>query len=181
MNSSDSVIDRLANLVGWEGSANNKFDWPALVEASGHDFPPDYRQYIERFPAGNLGPLTVHHPHEWPGLADFVAYARNYHEVMNDRAEVKGDYPYRFGESPGDLCMWGAVQADYLLCWHMTSASPSGWPTVVCDIGMGEAPELYGGTMTELLLALGENRKPVPVINYVTETSLSYKFYPFRE
>ncbi|MCI4066065.1 hypothetical protein MRQ36_27375 [Micromonospora sp. R77] len=178
MNDSVNMIDRLADLVGREVAAPKAIDWSTLIEASGHDFPPDYRRYVERFPPGAIGPLTVHHPGRW-GLVDFVTYARNYHDVMNDKAEMEGVYPYHFGESVGDLCMWGAVQADYLLCWHITSASPSDWPTVVCDIAMAEAPELYNGTMAELLLDLGERRESVSVINYVTDTSLPYRFFPF--
>ncbi|MFC4148015.1 hypothetical protein ACFO0M_17305 [Micromonospora mangrovi] len=155
-------------------------DWLNLTEACGHNFPPDYRRYVERFPPGAIGPLTVHHPLRWPSIQDFVDYAANHHDVMNDRAEMEGGYPYRFGNSVGDLCMWGIIQADYLLCWRITADSPAGWQTVVCDISMDDSPESYCGTLTELLLDLGGRREPVPVISYVTETSLPYKFHPFR-
>ncbi|MFC8850567.1 MULTISPECIES: hypothetical protein [unclassified Micromonospora] len=175
----DKILDRLSLLVGWHADSRMPIEWPALVAAAGHDFPLDYRRYVERFPPGVLGALTVHHPQRWSGVADYLEYAENYHNVMNDRALMRGDFPYRFGSSPGDLYMWGAVQADYLLCWQLSEKAAEEWPTVVCDISMVDQPERYEGSFSNLLLELAEGKTPVPVISYVADGAWPFEFEAF--
>ncbi|MFG3602453.1 hypothetical protein [Micromonospora chersina] len=171
------LLARLAVLLAWEGSADTEIDWSALAEAAGHPFPEDYGRYVELFPPGEIGFLKVHHPHRWSAVEDFLTYARNWHAVMNDKAELAGGFPYHFGASPGDLRVWGTVNLDYLLCWHLNEGPPEQWPTVVCDTAMVDPPERYAGTVTELLVDLAEARNPLPVIGYVTEVEgAPYRF-----
>ncbi|WP_435232928.1 hypothetical protein [Micromonospora aurantiaca (nom. illeg.)] len=96
------TVDRLAGLFDWDGATETEIDWTALTEAAGHPFPEDYRRFVERFPHGSIGFLEVLHPSDW-GVPEFLRYARNWHHVMNKRAECTGGFPYHFGTSPGDL------------------------------------------------------------------------------
>ncbi|ADL43690.1 hypothetical protein [Micromonospora aurantiaca (nom. illeg.)] len=162
------TVDRLAGLFDWDGATETEIDWTALTEAAGHPFPEDYRRFVERLPHGSIGFLEVLHPSDW-GVPEFLRYARNWHHVMNKRAECTGGFPYHFGTSPGDLRVWGAVNFDYLLCWHLDDGPPEQWPTVVCDTALIDPPEPYAGTATALLVEIAELRNPVPVIGYVTE------------
>ena len=161
------TTDRLAVLLDWDASTEMEVAWPALTEAAGHPFPEDYRRFVERFPHGLIGVLKVLHPSCW-GVPDFLQYARNWHDVMNEKAD-EGGFPYHFGTSPGDLRVWGTVNLDYLLCWHLDDVRPDRWPTVVCDTALTDPLERYAGTATELLVDLAELRNPVPLIGYVTE------------
>ncbi|MEU9738883.1 hypothetical protein AB0E12_06785 [Micromonospora chersina] len=134
---------------------------------------------MERFPPGALGAVTVHHPQRWSGAPDYPEYVKNHHDVMNERALQLGHYPYSFGFSPGDLCMWGTVQADYLLCWQLSGRVAEEWPTVLCDIAMVEHPQRYEGRLTDLLLAFAEGKTPLPAISYVADEAWPFEFEAF--
>ncbi|MFF0659379.1 hypothetical protein [Micromonospora tulbaghiae] len=176
----DSTLNRLCSLTGWVPGVEVPIDWPALAAAAAHEFPADYRSYSERFPPGALGALTVHHPHRWSGFTDYIQYANNYHSAMNERALMREGFPYRFGASDGELCMWGTVQADYLLCWQVSGQkAPEEWSTVVCDTSLIEEPERYDGSLISLLLDLAEGKEPLPVISYVNNGPWPFEFEAF--
>ncbi len=169
---------RLAALVGWEGPVASAVDWEDLRARAGHPFPADYRAYVERFPPGDIGVLHVLHPHTGAGIDEYLATVTNYHDAMNDRAQLRPGFPYHFGTSTGDLCLWGVVQADYLLCWHIDDGPPERWPSVVCDTVLSaQATACHPGPAVQLLIDIGEGRNPIPLIDYVYD-ALPYTFAP---
>jgi hypothetical protein len=168
MTEADRRVARLSELVGWHTPADLHVDWEFLAAELGHRFPADYRRYVESFPPGDIGPLHVLHPAE-PG--EYVETIRRQQEFLDEDAASIVDFPHRFGSGPGDLTIWGAVQADFLLCWQLTGDDPEAWPTVVVETPNLSAGTVqrYDGSAVSLLIDIAEGRNPVPLIGYITE------------
>lgn len=181
MNESMSLVDRLAPAVGWDGQAPEPVD-PAETEAAyGCALPSDLHAYIARFPPGDIGILYAFHPLTYPE-PDLrrLAYQRqiaDLHHTLSLRAEDGDGFPFRFGTRPGELLVWGMVQADHVLCLEVTPGPPDSWHVVVCDTGMEDGLwARFGGGVVAFLLAMAEGRAPVPMIEYVRTASVPFVF-----
>lgn len=119
-------------MVGWNGSSPYRPDWSSLQVAFGHQFPTDFRQYVERFPPGAFDFVQVFHPYEWDYSESPTVYVEQL-LARNDLANDIEDY-YRFGNNLGELFAWGTVNGEFELCWELTSKPADTWTCVVADI-----------------------------------------------
>jgi len=177
MTDADQCVARLSELVGSVDPGALNVDWDVLAAELGHSFPADYRRYVESYPPGDIGLLHVMHPDTGDGVRQYVDTIRRQQEFLDEvcRSRVM-DFPYRFGSNPGELAIWGAVQADFVLCWQLTGDDPDTWPVVVADTALSaDAVERYEGSAVRLLIDISEGRDPVPLINYVVDV-LPFKF-----
>ncbi|WP_326552886.1 hypothetical protein [Micromonospora sp. NBC_01813] len=142
-------LGRLSELANLTESANFTPNWQQFKQVCGHPFPTDFQLYVQHFPPGAFGFLTVIHPYE-PWLA---GDPYRYLEEINFRSEPGNDIPnyYRWGTQPGELITWGTVNGESELCWRITGSDPDRWTCVVADV-RDESGEEYPGGMTELLL-----------------------------
>ncbi|AXH91523.1 hypothetical protein DVH21_17225 [Micromonospora aurantiaca] len=170
-----TAVDRLAALVGWSGRSPYDPDWSSLQAAFGHQFPTDFRQYVERFPPGAFDFVQVFHPCE----SEYREDAAYYVDVLLWRTNPANgieDY-YRFGNKPGELFAWGTVNGELELCWELSSKPADTWTCVVADI-RGRTGESYPGGMLDLLLdALGGTGR-VSLLDYLREV-LPTTFEPY--
>ncbi|MEU1238600.1 hypothetical protein ABZ399_31000 [Micromonospora aurantiaca] len=146
MTGASTAVDRLAALVGWSGRSPYDPDWSSLQAAFGHQFPTDFRQYVERFPPGAFDFVQVFHPCE----SEYREDAAYYVDVLLWRTNPANgieDY-YRFGNKPGELFAWGTVNGELELCWELSSKPADTWTCVVADIPAGPEKAIQAACWT---------------------------------
>lgn len=175
MTGASATVDRLAALVGWNGRSPYHPDWSSLQAAFGHQFPTDFRQYVERFPPGAFDFVHVFHPCE----RDYSEGPTVYVEQLLARTDPANDIEdyYRFGNKPGELFAWGTVNGEFELCWELSSKPADTWTCVVADIEC-ETGERYPGGMVDLLLDVLGGTGRVSSLDYLREV-LPATFSPY--
>ncbi|MEU7797358.1 hypothetical protein ACGFKZ_28680 [Micromonospora tulbaghiae] len=175
MTGASATVDKLAAMVGWNGSSPYRPDWSSLQVAFGHQFPTDFRQYVERFPPGAFDFVQVFHPYEWDYSESPTVYVEQL-LARNDLANDIEDY-YRFGNNLGELFAWGTVNGEFELCWELTSKPADTWTCVVADI-RGRTGERYPGGMLDLLLDVLGSTGRISSLDYLREV-LPTTFEPY--
>ncbi len=109
-------------------------DWDRVESSYGIRLPRDYKEFVERFPAGTFYEYLVPW---WPGEGVFVDEVRDQIETAAQawagEKRDQPDFPYDFYPVPGGLFPWAMVELQFLLCWDTRGADPDRWPVVACD------------------------------------------------
>jgi hypothetical protein len=196
-----SIEVKLSDLQGLTGAqaADDEFKgwtwlWRTLSTLTGHDFPADYRHYVEQVGPGQFAMLEIIHPRWGSGavhhdpkmsaydlLCDYHLTVATHHVALNDNlATFDSSFPYTFGAQKGQLCIWGRVNSDIYLCWEITGDSPDRWRIVVCDSTLDDNFTVFEGDMFDLLIAMARGSDPVPELSCLDEAG-PFVHDPYRQ
>ncbi|MCZ4103020.1 SMI1/KNR4 family protein [Streptomyces sp. H39-C1] len=112
--------------------SNTSVDWDRMSQTWGKEFPPDYRQFIERYGPGTIQNYLVIELPEYRDAQSASPSGGMLLETVN--AEAAWDREEKSPELDGtdpELITWGVDASSDLLCWDTSADDPRTWPVLV--------------------------------------------------
>lgn len=130
-----------------------KGPWGAIEGEIGVTLPPDYKDYIATYGAGQfMDFLSIYLPKSWTVHRRLGARVSEIAAMTREILLAGGEEPpYPIWPDPGGLVAFGRTDSRDELFW-LTRGEPKDWPVVVWDIG--NEPELFECDMTDFLADL---------------------------
>ncbi|MFJ8770512.1 SMI1/KNR4 family protein [Streptomyces clavifer] len=112
--------------------SDTSLDWDRMSKTWGKDFPPDYRQFIERYGPGAIQNYLVIELPEYKDAQPASPYGGMLLETKNAEAAWNREdkSPELDGADP-ELITWGVDASSDLLCWDTSADDPRTWPVLV--------------------------------------------------
>jgi hypothetical protein len=149
---SSSLVDDIAQLVGWSGQTLPAKDWSEVERELGTPLPSDYKELLSRFPGGVFRRIVIRSP-----VVSEQAWTRYKYDldellqILGDEdLEYLDDVDYELFPEPGGLLPWGTDGQGGTFCWITDSPDPDTWKIAYHDQGADEWRE-HPGPATRLL------------------------------
>ncbi|MCR6482980.1 SMI1/KNR4 family protein [Amycolatopsis sp. OK19-0408] len=155
----NTVVDRIAEAVGWTGAVAPKYDWDHVEKRLKTPFPADYQAFMARFPSCFFrDSLRLWNPiQNTAGLRRFTEDFTRHLANVNEGREYYPEIPAAFPQ-PGGVIPFADDAAGGVLFWSPRTADPDGWHVVYQSSSLPDVWRSTRRSMTAVLLEFATSR-----------------------